>query len=218
MVQLWSVTENPPHRPGKRERTRALILETATELFDRADWDSITMEGIADEAALVKATIFNHFGSKAELLVEVINGLFSDFWASLDQQQADAEAARPLRAKIVSGRERRRRRVDRLYTFVRDDHPHLTPLIFAGMVALQAGEERKEGEPSTVALDWVFTVVTETIDETNYKPKKADAPSSVLASVLVTHIAFALQRGSAEPPLVVLDMLESYMASHGKVF
>lgn len=71
MVRFCTVADEAAGRPGKRARTRTLILEVADELFQQTDWDDLTMEGIAEEAGLVKTTLFNHFSTKGELLTEV---------------------------------------------------------------------------------------------------------------------------------------------------
>lgn len=48
----------------KRQRSRAAILESATRLFKEQGWLPTTVEGIAREAGVGTATVYNHFGNK----------------------------------------------------------------------------------------------------------------------------------------------------------
>lgn len=55
----------------KRARTRALIVTSATDLLLTREWEDVTIEDIADEAGLVRTTVFNHFKTKMEVLEAV---------------------------------------------------------------------------------------------------------------------------------------------------
>jgi AcrR family transcriptional regulator len=70
-------------KPTKRERTRALLIATALELLDERDWDDVTVEEIAEEAGMVKTTVFNHFGTKADLLLAAVEELYAEAEAAL---------------------------------------------------------------------------------------------------------------------------------------
>jgi AcrR family transcriptional regulator len=58
--------------PGRRQRkkaaTRALILETARELFLERGFDAVSVREIANKADLSPATVFSHFPQKEALL------------------------------------------------------------------------------------------------------------------------------------------------------
>lgn len=72
-------------RERKKARTRQTILNSAHRLLDRNDYNSITMEEIAETADIAVGTLYNYFNSKADLLLALI--LDSD-----DQYLAEAEA------------------------------------------------------------------------------------------------------------------------------
>ncbi|MFW9973104.1 MAG: TetR/AcrR family transcriptional regulator [Candidatus Odinarchaeota archaeon] len=48
-------------------RTKKIILDAAKELFSEKNFDLVTMEEIADLAALSRATIYNYFNTKEEI-------------------------------------------------------------------------------------------------------------------------------------------------------
>ncbi|TDQ48281.1 TetR family transcriptional regulator [Permianibacter aggregans] len=72
MVAVWyfaRMTIQPPkRRQRKRERTASHLSATAFKLFEAHGYDAVSMEQIADEADVAKATLYNHFPVKEALL------------------------------------------------------------------------------------------------------------------------------------------------------
>ncbi|MGW0552334.1 TetR/AcrR family transcriptional regulator [Streptomyces altiplanensis] len=64
--------ENAPRRPSKGERTRARILDSATELFSRSGFNAVSLRDIAAHAGLTHAGLLHHFPGKEALLTEVL--------------------------------------------------------------------------------------------------------------------------------------------------
>lgn len=66
-----------PPGPGRRERNRAdkqrRILDAATRLFAEHGYSAVTTQQIADAADVGTGTLFRYAGSKAELLMQVMN-------------------------------------------------------------------------------------------------------------------------------------------------
>lgn len=62
-----------PHRPSKGERTRARIMESATELFARSGFHAVSLRDIAAHAGLTHAGLLHHFPGKEALLLEVLS-------------------------------------------------------------------------------------------------------------------------------------------------
>jgi AcrR family transcriptional regulator len=70
-----AVCERPasgPRRPSKGERTRARILDSATELFSRSGFNAVSLRDIAAHAGLTHAGLLHHFPGKESLLIEVL--------------------------------------------------------------------------------------------------------------------------------------------------
>jgi AcrR family transcriptional regulator len=75
-----------PARVASTKRTRAAILASAKHAFEELGWARTTMPAIAGGAGVSLKTVEAHFGTKANLLAEVV--------AALTREAPDAEAAR----------------------------------------------------------------------------------------------------------------------------
>jgi AcrR family transcriptional regulator len=62
------MTETATRHERKRQRTRALIRETAWELFAARGYDATTIKAIADAADVAPRTVTVHFPAKDDLL------------------------------------------------------------------------------------------------------------------------------------------------------
>jgi AcrR family transcriptional regulator len=58
----------PSRGPGKADRTRSLILETALRLFRERGFDGTTMRAIAEEAGMSLGSTYYYFASKEHLI------------------------------------------------------------------------------------------------------------------------------------------------------
>jgi AcrR family transcriptional regulator len=65
-----------PERPKERSdaaRNRALLLTTAHDLVAKRGADAVTMDDIAAAAGVGKGTLFRHFGSRANLMMVLLD-------------------------------------------------------------------------------------------------------------------------------------------------
>ncbi|MEV1003883.1 TetR/AcrR family transcriptional regulator [Nonomuraea sp. NPDC050202] len=67
------MSEPTPRRGSKGERTRARILDSATELFSRSGFHAVSLRDIAAHAGLTHAGLLHHFPGKESLLIEVLS-------------------------------------------------------------------------------------------------------------------------------------------------
>lgn len=70
----------PGRRERKRQRVASHLAATAFELFEEQGYDAVTMEQIAAEADVAKATLYNYFPMKEALVAyrfneEIIQGM-----------------------------------------------------------------------------------------------------------------------------------------------
>jgi AcrR family transcriptional regulator len=70
-------------RPDVSEMRTAQIIEAATVVFAKKGFDSATMEDIADEIGINKATIYLYFDSKDALIHAIAEQLFAQELADL---------------------------------------------------------------------------------------------------------------------------------------
>ncbi|MFJ6854450.1 TetR/AcrR family transcriptional regulator [Streptomyces sp. NPDC091271] len=64
--------EDVPQRLTKGERTRARILDSATELFSRTGFNAVSLRDIAAHAGMTHAGLLHHFPGKEAMLLEVL--------------------------------------------------------------------------------------------------------------------------------------------------
>ena len=56
----------------KGERTRKEILDVAKKLFSERGYKDVSMQDICNVTGLSKGGLYRHFGSKAEILLELV--------------------------------------------------------------------------------------------------------------------------------------------------
>jgi AcrR family transcriptional regulator len=90
-----------PKRDQNRQSQRERILDAARALFASRGFDAVTMNEVADQAGVVRATVFNQFGSKGAL-VEAITAGVLDVWAGmLERALADEKTSTPTLVRAL---------------------------------------------------------------------------------------------------------------------
>lgn len=67
------IREAPPHERGDAARNRVLLLDAARRLIAERGADDVTMDDIAADAGVGKGTLFRRFGSRAGLMVVLLD-------------------------------------------------------------------------------------------------------------------------------------------------
>jgi len=102
-----SLTRAPEPERADAARNREHILATARRMLERCGVDALTMDALAEEAALGKGTIFRRFGSRSGLLQALLNELEltfqRDFLSGPPPLGPDAD---PIDRLVAFGRER----------------------------------------------------------------------------------------------------------------
>lgn len=63
---------------SRKERNKEKIIRTALDLFETYGFKKVSVNDIADKADISPVTIYNHFGTKDELIREVIKTISGD--------------------------------------------------------------------------------------------------------------------------------------------
>jgi TetR/AcrR family transcriptional repressor of mexJK operon len=95
--------EGPRADDPRVVRTREAVLTAARQLFLRNGYAGTTMDEIAAVAGLTKRTVYNNYGDKDALFVQVVAGVtaFADeFAAGLRGQFADMTTAADVRSSL----------------------------------------------------------------------------------------------------------------------
>src|SRR5690349_15019462 len=67
------VTDQPPQERGDAARNRTLLLDAARRLIAERGADSVTTDDIAAAAGVGKGTLFRRFGSRAGLMIVLLD-------------------------------------------------------------------------------------------------------------------------------------------------
>lgn len=92
---------------AKKERTRALILETSYTLFAQHGFSKITMKDICDATNLSRGGLYSHFSSPQEIFETILEGLNQKDEMNFYQEMESGVAANVImdRALLLMERE-----------------------------------------------------------------------------------------------------------------
>lgn len=88
---------------SKFSRRRALIIKSAAHVFGRKGFHATTLEEIAAELQVTKASLYYYFSTKEELLYEVHLLSLQDVLAQLDEVRAEFSSPVDQLQRIVAG-------------------------------------------------------------------------------------------------------------------
>jgi len=102
----------------KSEKTKAIILKTASAEFSAKGFDGARMDEIADKSKVNKATIYYHIGGKEKLYEAVISDVLGNYAERLNSQ---VKKSRTFKSKMYSY----------ILTFAEiiEEHPHIAPMM-----------------------------------------------------------------------------------------
>ena len=75
----------PPAKASPREAKRRRVLEAARRLFETEGYQGATVRDIARHAGVSVGTVFNAYGSKGEILAEVMRGRLDALYSEFDR-------------------------------------------------------------------------------------------------------------------------------------
>ena len=75
----------PPRRRMSAPARRDALLDAAAEVFARSGYNGASLEEIAATAGVSKALIYEHFDSKRELHIELVNRQAAEVFTRLEQ-------------------------------------------------------------------------------------------------------------------------------------
>jgi AcrR family transcriptional regulator len=88
-------------RERKKERTRALIAETARRLFVARGFEVVSVAEIAREAEVSQATVFNYFPTKEELVYNRLEAFEEEMLAAV-RDRAEGETIAAAFARFIA--------------------------------------------------------------------------------------------------------------------
>lgn len=82
---------------GEKDLRRDQVVEAAARLFERDEYEALTMARVADEARVAKGTPYRYFASKEALFLEVLTREIDSWFSELVPRVERAPAAAPFR-------------------------------------------------------------------------------------------------------------------------
>jgi AcrR family transcriptional regulator len=100
---MTSSVPRPAGRPGRRRvSSRAAIEEAAGELFLEQSYSGTTIEHITTRAGVSRATFFNYFTAKSDVLWGDVDSLVNAVEVHLREQPADLPPMGAVRAALLA--------------------------------------------------------------------------------------------------------------------
>jgi len=90
-----------PKRDQNRRDQRERILDAARALFASRGFDGVTMSDVAEASGVVRATVFNHFGSKGALVEAITEGVLEVWGGMLERALADEQTSTPTLVRAL---------------------------------------------------------------------------------------------------------------------
>jgi AcrR family transcriptional regulator len=87
----------------RRDRRKAEIVRTATEILSASGYQGMSLEDVAEQTDIAKATLYHYFSSKDDLVAAALESLTQEVLRRLAARQAaagDASATETLRALV----------------------------------------------------------------------------------------------------------------------
>jgi len=102
--------------PQKPKKTPVRILEAADKLFSQIGFDGVSVNDVAVEARVNKASVFYHFGNKEALFEQVLSYYHNAHQIALEQAFSDGGTKRQRLHKVI----------DAYLDFIRDNRRYPT--------------------------------------------------------------------------------------------
>lgn len=74
--------------------TKEKIFEVSLDLFSKKGYDSVSLREIAEEVGIKKSSIYSHYSSKEEILMDIFNQFTSGF--EIDDEEIQLSKSNPL--------------------------------------------------------------------------------------------------------------------------
>jgi AcrR family transcriptional regulator len=87
------INRSSPRKKRKINIFKNLILEAASDLFNKKPFDLVSMEEIADKVAMSRATIYNYFSSKEEIFFQIGIQFCSKFFSDYEKLTYDVSSS-----------------------------------------------------------------------------------------------------------------------------
>jgi len=98
----------PPRRVTKRDRTRALLLQAASQIIGEIGYERLSLEAVAAKAGMTRGAIYGNFKNKEDLLLAVVAAKWQPILPPLQPGTGFADHMRCIAEAVVAAMPARR--------------------------------------------------------------------------------------------------------------
>ena len=113
-----------PRRRLRSDERRARILDAGTDVFTEVGYEAASMERIAAGAGVTRPVLYDHFRSKRELYLSLLERQRDELLGFVMERAVEAKLAPEARVRVV---------VENFFAFV-EEHPGTWRLLFRDVV------------------------------------------------------------------------------------
>jgi AcrR family transcriptional regulator len=128
-------------------RTRHLLQQALGKLLEKKEFDDISIQDIADAATVNRATFYDHYNDKFELLACTVGCRFQEMLAER-QVQFESNCASALRTLVLAV-------CDYLGNFKRQMEPHMESAIITAVREILLSGLRQHSPQSAIAPEMI---------------------------------------------------------------
>ncbi len=96
MTSVVPVLREAAHRTSRGTARLNALLEIATDMFLEQGYEAMSLDALIARAGGSRRNIYDHFGSKEGLFMEVIEKLSADFWGALEELETENRDVRSV--------------------------------------------------------------------------------------------------------------------------
>lgn len=101
-LEKRNLTQREEREARRRQALRQAIIQAAERLLIRSGYAALTMDDVAREAEISKATVYHYFRSKGDLVLELFVYYFEKFYRNIFRIRSEAKSAKEKLKEVIT--------------------------------------------------------------------------------------------------------------------
>jgi AcrR family transcriptional regulator len=101
-LEKRNLTQREEREARRRQALRQAIIQAAERLLIRSGYAALTMDDVAREAEISKATVYHYFRSKGDLVLELFVYYFEKFYRNIVRIRSEAKSATEKLKEVIT--------------------------------------------------------------------------------------------------------------------
>jgi AcrR family transcriptional regulator len=163
-----------PSKPDVKEERRNQIIEAATKVFNRLGFNKARMDDIVEESGLSKGALYWYFKSKDEIIIAILDRLFSRDMAHVNELQK-TELPVKERLQLYAGHT----------TDMISSMQPLMPILleFWGLLLRQKKVKQVLGKFYRSYMEIIIPVIEEGIERGEFRPVDVESAAIAMGAI-----------------------------------